>query len=118
MATKKTSAKKKTTAKPSVKKAVKKKASAKSAKVCSCHDTCRPEESFWVNYGPVVDSISTLRDAIRSMSEEQFSYHTARGTNDFAAWIQYSFGNKKVADRVLKAKTKNAAIKALSSCCK
>ena len=118
MATKKASPKKKVAKKPAAKKAVKKAAPKKSSKVCSCHKTCRAEESFWVNYGPVVDSIAALRDAVRTMSDEQFAYHTQRGTNDFAAWVEYSLKNKKVAGLVAKAKTRKAAVQALSTCCK
>ena len=118
MATKKASPQKKTAKKPVAKKAVKKVVAKKSSNMCSCHKTCRAEESFWVNYGPVVDSIAALRDAVRTMSDEQFAYHTGRGTNDFATWVEHSLGNKKIAGLVSKAKTKKAAVQALSSCCK
>jgi len=118
MATKKASPKKAVTkpAKKLVKKASAKKA--KASQVCSCHATCKAGESFWVNYGPVVDSISALRDAVKAMSPEQFEYHTKQGRNDFALWIRHCFDNKKVADRVEKATTKNATLQALRSCCK
>jgi hypothetical protein len=90
---------------------------AKVPKLCACTEVCRPEESFWINYGPVVNSISALRDAIKAMSEEQYRYHTTRGTNDFASWIRHCFTNEAVAGRVEKATTKAGAVKALAQCC-
>jgi hypothetical protein len=113
--------KKVTTKKAPAKKVAKKAPTKKAVKVsqaCLCTEVCRPGESFWINYGPIVDSISALRDAIKAMSEEQYRYHTTRGTNDFASWIRHCFGNDAVASRVEKATTKAGAVKALAQCCK
>jgi len=108
---------KKAPVKKTVKK-VAKKAPLKAAKpTCVCTEVCKSEESFWVNYGPVVDSISALRDAVKTMSDEQYRYHTAEGRNDFASWIRDCFHQDAVADRVAKAKTKAGVVKALGTCC-
>jgi hypothetical protein len=107
---------KKAPAKKTAKKAPTKKTLGAS-KACMCREVCRPEESFWINYGPVVDSVSALRDAIKAMSEEQYHYHTTRGTNDFASWIRHCFNNEAVAGRVEKATTKAGTVKALAQCC-
>lgn len=118
MPTKKTATKKASVKKPVKKATAKKKVSRAAVKnTCACSETCRPGESFWVNYGPVVDSIASLREAIKTMSEEQYRYHTTRGTNDFASWIRNCFRNEAVANRVEKAGTQAKAVKALSECC-
>ena len=108
---------KKASAKKTVKKGAKKALRKVAKPACVCAEACKPEESFWVNYGPVVDSIAALRAAITAMSDEQYRYHTAEGRNDFASWIRDCFHQDAVADRVAKAKTKAGAVKALKACC-
>jgi len=127
-ATRKTARKpaKKATAKKTAKKTVRKKPAAKKgttkkrvAKQCSCTLVCRPEECFWVNNGPVVDSIKNLKVAFKNMSKEQYEYHTTREGNDFARWIEDCFNDAPRASRVAKAKTPAGAARAVSTrCCK
>lgn len=86
---------------------------------CACVSTCAPEQAFWVNQGPVVDSIARLKDALQSMTEEQFAYHTLREGNDFARWVRECLDDAERAARLERATTKAAAVKALNGvCCK
>jgi hypothetical protein len=86
---------------------------------CVCVRTCKPEESFWICDGPVVQSLAHLKSALKGMSEAQFAYHTRRDGNDFARWIRECLKDDACAKRVEKAKTRTTTIQALkSSCCK
>lgn len=103
---------KKTVAKKSVKASPK-------AVGCACVVTCAPGQAFWINQGPVVDSIARLKDALQTMTEEQFAYHTLREGNDFARWVRECLDDAERAARLERATTKSAAVKALSGvCCK
>ena len=118
--TKKATAKKQLVQKTVKKKAAKKASSKKrTTKRCTCVSTCQPTECFWVNNGPVVNSIANLKRAFMNMSKEQYEYHTKREGNDFARWIADCFNDSPRASKVAKAKTPAGAARALSSsCCK
>jgi hypothetical protein len=114
--TKKKTAVKKTTAKKvALKRAPRKRTS---TAACTCAQVCNPEYSFWINNGPVVCSVAELRDALRVMSDDQYSYHTVRNGNDFAAWIRDCMGDAALAERVARAGTRTDAVRVLSVCCK
>lgn len=83
-----------------------------------CNQTCNPEHSFWVNNGPVVSTVCDLREAIKSMSDEQYQYHTLRAGNDFASWVRDCVGDAKLAERLAQSKTRAAAARVLGTCCK
>lgn len=86
---------------------------------CMCRNRCKPEEAFWVNQGPVVETIADLKKAFTSMSEEQYQYHTSRDGSDFARWVRICIGDCPCADRLEKAKTRVSAMRALTgTCCK
>lgn len=82
-----------------------------------CSSSCAPEQAFWVNNGPVVDSLEGLKEAIRLMSDEQFAYHTTRAGNDFAAWVRDCYGDHACAVKISKAKTRDGVIKAITCVC-
>jgi dihydroxyacetone kinase-like predicted kinase len=121
---------KKTTRKVVRKAATKKKAVAKAAKKtvrkatratkekrCACKETCKPDEAFWVNNGPVVDTLGGLKTALKDMSDEQYAHHTKRGKNDFASWIEQCMCDKSCASRVRKARSRPGAVRALAQKC-
>jgi hypothetical protein len=112
----KTVAKKKTTTK-AVKKAVQKAPRTTKKKGCSCKKTCEAHEAFWVNNGPVVNSLGGLKTALKDMSDEQYAHHTKRGKNDFANWIEACLCDKSCASRVRKARSRPGAVRALAQKC-
>ncbi len=131
MAKKKTAVKKKQPAKratskkavarkPAAKRTrVRKTASAGSTKRCACHKACKPEHCFWVNNGPVVNSKKNLKHALRTMSDQQYQYHTDRDGNDFARWVRDCLQDHKCAVKLENAKTRTGAVRALTAtCCK
>jgi len=83
----------------------------------TCSKKCQSTDAFWVNNGPVVDSLNGLLDALKSMSDEQYAYHTKREGNDFANWISDCLGDVVCAQDLKKVKTRTGAIRVLSSRC-
>lgn len=71
------------------------------------------EACFWVNNGPALCSMKDLRDILRTLSDEQFLYHTAMGRNDFSAWVKDVLGDKKCATELTKAKNMKEALSAV-----
>lgn len=110
-------AKKKAGVKPAAKPKVAKRVVRKvAAKVAHGRHEARSGESFWVNNGPICTTIPQLRAAIASMSDEQFDYHTKRSGNDFAAWVGEALEHKKCAEKLVNAKTRAGALRALAIC--
>jgi hypothetical protein len=103
-------------AKKPVKKAAKKAPAKKTKKACDCATACKPEEFFWVNQGPVVGSIADLRNALSSMSDDQYTFHTKRDGNDFARWVRDCHGNKECAKKLAAAKSRAGAVRVLAAC--
>jgi hypothetical protein len=89
----------------------------KSLSAPCCTLVCKPEEAFWINEGPVLLSIVDLKNALRTISDAQFAYHTKRSGNDFATWIRDCFGNDACADKLKKATTRTMAVRVLEADC-
>lgn len=73
-----------------------------------------PEQCFWVNNGPICKNPKELKEAIQTMSEDQYAYHTQQG-NDFANWMKDVMGDRACAEKLLKAKTKGGAARAFTA---
>ena len=57
-----------------------------------------PEKYFMLNDGTAIKSIEELAFMMDSISDEMFSFHVNEEKNDFACWIRDVFGNKDLAD--------------------
>ncbi|MBI2120055.1 MAG: hypothetical protein HYT94_00345 [Parcubacteria group bacterium] len=68
------------------------------------------EACFWIHNGPALCSMKDLREALLTISEEQFLHHTAMGRSDFSAWVLGVLRDKKCADGLLKAKNMKDAL--------
>ena len=66
----------------------------------------RPEKSFWVNNGPIVNNLKSLPKTVEEMSEDQFNYHVNKEKNDFSNWIHEIIGDIVLAKELKMAKTK------------
>ncbi|MDR3559452.1 MAG: hypothetical protein P4L62_01325 [Candidatus Pacebacteria bacterium] len=64
---------------------------------------------FWVNNGPVLKNLHDLANALETMSDEQYDYHTLRDGNDFARWTEGVLGDKDLAKKIARAKNCSAA---------
>ncbi len=101
------------------KKRAKQSASKKSSGEASCCRECiaaSGEQCFWVNNGPVLADMRDLFRALDDMTDAQFKHHVSGGKNDFALWVRDVLCHGACADRLVNAKTRTAAKKALASC--
>ena len=73
------------------------------------------ELCFWVNNGPILSSLFDLHKALLHMSEQQFAHHVGKQKNDFAAWVKGVLAEESCAKKLLSAKNKKAAAKAVES---
>jgi len=68
-----------------------------------------------VNSGPIVRSLPDLVEALKTMSDEQYSYHVNDDKNDFSRWIEDVLGDKTLAKALMKYKTRTGTLKAVSA---
>jgi hypothetical protein len=94
-----------------------KKVAAKKVQCATCKAVSLPGQEFWVNNGPVVDSLKGLRQALEALTDEQYTYHTGRAGNDFAVWVRECLDDNDTAVRIAKAQSKDAAVRAIVCTC-
>lgn len=68
---------------------------------------------FYVCDGKVLKNIDDLKSALKGMNNDAFSYHCNGEKNDFRLWISDSIGNKDLASKISRIKTKEGLIKKL-----
>jgi len=71
------------------------------------------DQCFWVNDGPVLRNLYDLGEALETMTDEQYSYHTKRDGNDFALWVENVLGDKELAKKMTRVKTRQTAASTL-----
>jgi hypothetical protein len=75
-----------------------------------------PDKCFWVNCGPILRNLRELGDALANgISEEQFAYHVVGDRNDFAVWVQDVLGDVACAEALRRARTRQAALRAVDA---
>jgi len=74
-----------------------------------------PEICFWVNSGPILRSLTDLVEALKTMSDEQYSYHVNGDKNDFSKWVEDVIEDKTLAKALMKYKTRAGTLKAVSA---
>ena len=74
-----------------------------------------PEQCFWVNNGPILKNMDELANAFLQMSNETFKHHVNSDKNDFSAWVNDVFGDKKLANDLLSSKNKISAAKKVTA---
>ncbi|MBI2541690.1 hypothetical protein HYV80_03200 [Candidatus Woesearchaeota archaeon] len=72
-----------------------------------------PEQSFWVNNGPILKNLEELADALPNIGEDTFKHHVSSEKNDFSSWIKEVIGDQKLANDLLSSKSKESAVKKL-----
>lgn len=64
------------------------------------------DNSFWVNDGQVLNSLTALQEALNKMQNEVFAYHVRKDKNDFADWVDFVLCDGKCSSDLRKTKTK------------
>ena len=71
-----------------------------------------PEEYiFWCQDGHVFRNMSELGEALASMSDETFTFHSNSEKNDFANWVRDIIGDGKLARDLARSQNRAQAAK-------
>src|SRR3989338_6664472 len=76
---------------------------------------CSPEQSFWVNNGPIVKNLDELSHALPELSNDIFSHHVNNDNNDFSNWIRDIIGDQKLANDIISSRNKESMLKKLNT---
>jgi len=68
-----------------------------------------PEKAFWFNNGPIVKNLKEFRDALRSITDEQFDHHTQGKRSDFVAWVEEVLEDIECAQKLKNVPTREHA---------
>lgn len=66
----------------------------------------KPEHYFWFRDGTIIKNLHELYEAISRIDDDIFKHHVSDQRNDFYNWVRDVHQDKKLADNLLKAKTK------------
>ena len=72
---------------------------------------------FWIHDGPIICDIRDLQQhlSLGKITDAQWKHHVGPSHNHFAAWIKDVFRNVGLAEKFIKAKTKQEASAVLST---
>ncbi len=69
---------------------------------------------FYVRDGRILKNLQELRAHLKGeMSDETFSYHCNSEKNDFANWIRDVIGDRKLATRIKRVRTRKTMLRKL-----
>lgn len=64
---------------------------------------------FWTRDGLILESLVTLSNALRNMSDDEFYHHVTKDKNDFADWVEEILHDAECASALRKSKKPNTA---------
>ena len=70
-------------------------------------------QAFWFNNGPVVNSLEQMQKSLARVKKSTFVHHVNKKKNDLALWVQYVIGDKELAKKLKKNKTRQTAANTL-----
>lgn len=65
--------------------------------------------SFWMNDGQILNSLTALENSLKKMDNVVYKYHTADGRHDFANWVEDVLHDEVCATALRNAKTAKSA---------
>lgn len=66
----------------------------------------KPEHYFWLMDGTIIKNLNELYETMQRISDDVFRYHVNEQKNDFYNWVKDVHQDKKLAESLLKAKTR------------
>ena len=69
---------------------------------------------FWSNDGRVLHDMTELADALNSMSDETFAYHSNDYKKDFANWVRDVIGDAMLAKDLEKSLSRTEAARVVA----
>ena len=73
------------------------------------------ENAFWCNDGQIFKNVKELRDGLNRMTDETFAYHSNTEKHDFSNWIRDIISDRKLANSLAQAATRQEAVKIVNS---
>ncbi len=75
-----------------------------------------PEEHvFWCHDGRILRDLLELSEALTTMSDETFVYHSNAEKKDFSNWVRDVIGDAKLAGDLAKASSRSEAAKKVAT---
>lgn len=68
-------------------------------------------QAFWFNNGPIVHNLAELQKALPRLKAKTFSHHVTKKNNDIANWVHFVIGDRELAGKIKKSKTKQGVAK-------
>lgn len=72
-------------------------------------------QAFWFNNGPIVHNLSELQKALPKLKAKTFAHHVTKKSNDIANWVQFVIGDRELATKIKKSKSKQGATKVVKA---
>ena len=72
------------------------------------------DKRFWCHDGKTIKNLKELRKALIEMSDETFHYHLGGGRNDFSKWIREVVRDDKLAEALIKTRSRMQASQAVA----
>ncbi len=70
---------------------------------------------FWCHDGRVLKNMNELAEALSTMADETFAYHSNVGEKDFSKWVRDVIGDEKLAKDLENALDRNQAARIVTS---
>jgi len=70
-----------------------------------------PEQSFWVNNGPILKNMEELANYLPDISDDTFNHHVNSDKNDLSNWIKDVIGDEKLANDLFSSRNRESAVK-------
>jgi hypothetical protein len=61
------------------------------------------EYVFWSHDGRIFTGLAELAEGLKTMSDENFSYHSNLEKHDFSNWVRDVIGDERLADALARA---------------
>lgn len=72
-------------------------------------------QAFWFHSGPIARSLEEMQKSITRLKKETFLHHVNNKKNDVAMWVEHVIGDRELAAKLKKNKTKKTVINTLRS---
>ena len=73
------------------------------------------EHKFWLQSGTNVKNLHELYEELDTMKDDIFLHHVGHHRNDFADWVQNTYQDRELADRLRHAKSRQEAKRAIEA---
>ncbi|MFH0914448.1 MAG: hypothetical protein V1849_04065 [Chloroflexota bacterium] len=69
---------------------------------------------FWCSDGRTLRNLKELEEALVTMTDDTFAYHSNEQKSDFASWVKDIIGDEQLADELRRAHNRDDAARSVS----